>query len=193
MPEVPQQLFVLWAQRVKRIGCHDGGELLLQVVGHLSPASLAALRLLAASPCLPAHGPTLGQHHGAAVLVQQNGDGHGGRPVRVGGRGELVGIDAAAAAALLALLGHLPHVEDELALAEEGAVVDQQQVDIVQQAALGLACRHTVGGSKSGCRVFYRARAQILHHHGCLVMPCCPVLSLPWSLASGAVSYKPPG
>lgn len=121
---------------MKRIGRHDRCKLLLQVVGHLSSASLAALRLLAASLSLAARGPTLGQHHGAAVLVQQNGDGHGGRPVRVGGRGELVGVDAAAA--LFALLGHLPHVEDKLALAQEGAVVDQQQVDVVQEAALGL-------------------------------------------------------
>lgn len=103
---------------MKRIGPHDSRKLFPQVVGHLSLASLAALRLLHASLRLPAHGPTLGQHHGAAVLVQRDGDGHGGRPVRVGGRGELVGVDAAAAAAaLFALLRHLPHVEDELALA----------------------------------------------------------------------------
>lgn len=57
--------------------------------------------------------------------------------MRVGGRGELVRVDAAAA--LLALLGHLPHVEDELALAEQRAVVDQQQVDVVQKTTLGLS------------------------------------------------------
>lgn len=30
-------------------------------------------------------------------------------------------------------------MEDELALAEEGAVVDQEQVDVVQEAVLGLS------------------------------------------------------
>lgn len=136
VPEVPQQLFVLWAERVQGVGGHDGRKLLLQVVGHLPLASLAPFHLLA--PGVTAHEvAALGQHHRVTVLVQQDGDGHGGGLVRVGGRGELVRVDAAAA--LLALLRHFPHVEDELALAQQGAVVDQQQVDVVQEAAFGLS------------------------------------------------------
>lgn len=117
MPEVPQQLFVLRAKWMQGVCSHDSRKLFLQVVWHLSLTSLPALRFLAASPDVPANGATLGQHHGVAVLVQQNGDGHGGGLVWVSGRGELVCVDAAAA--LLALLWHLPHVEDELALTEQ--------------------------------------------------------------------------
>lgn len=188
VPEVPQQLFVLWAQTMKRVGPHNSSKLLLQVVGHLSLPPLAAPRRLRASPRLPAHSVTLGQHHGVAVLIQQNGDGHGGRPVRVGGRGQLVGVDAAAA--LFALLWHLPHVEDELALAEEGAVVDQQQVDVVQEAALGLTCEHTGGGDVV---VRYSVNANIPHRRGRLLMGRPDGRSLPWRSGSEAVSYKPPG
>lgn len=35
LPEVPQQLLVLRAERVQRVGGHDGSELLPEVVGHL--------------------------------------------------------------------------------------------------------------------------------------------------------------
>lgn len=138
LPEVPQQLLVFGTERVQRVCGHDGGELLLQVVGHLPLASLGALRLVAGGPGRLA---ALGQHHRVAVLVQQDGHGHGGGLGRVGGRGELVGVDAAAA--LLVLLGHPPHVQHKLALAQQRAVVHQQQVDVVQGAALALAWRRT--------------------------------------------------
>lgn len=131
--KVPEQLFVLGTEWVQGVGGHDGFKVLPQVVRHLPLASLPSLRPLA--PGIGARLPALGQHHGVAVLVQQDGDGHGRGFVRVRGRGELVGVDAAAA--LLALLRHFPHVEDELALAEQGAVVDQEQVDVVQETTLG--------------------------------------------------------
>lgn len=136
MPEVPQQLFVLRTEWMQGVSRHDGRKLFLQMVGHLSLTSLPSISFLTASPDIPAHVAALGQHHRVAILVQQNGDGHGGGLVRVGGRGELVRVDATAA--VLALLRHFPHVEDELALAEQGAVVDQQQVDVIQKATLGL-------------------------------------------------------
>ena len=153
--EVPQQLLVLGAQRVQRVLGQDGLKLLPQVVGHLPLDPRLAPRLPSVlSPRVPqststststtptstttAPGvPALGQHHRVAVLVQGHGHGHGGGLVRVGGGGELVGVDAAAA--LLALLGDLPHVQHELALPQQRPVVHQQQVDVVLQPRLALA------------------------------------------------------
>lgn len=138
VPEMPEQLLVLRTQWVQRVSGHDGFKLFLQVVRHLPLTSLPSLSLLAPTSGIPADVPALGKNHRVAVLVQENGDGHGRGFVWVGGRGELVCVDAAAAA-LLALLWHLPHVEDELALAQQRAVVYQQQVDVVQKTALCLS------------------------------------------------------
>lgn len=129
MSKVPQQLFVLSAERMQWVGSQNGRKLSFQVVGHLSLPSLSTLRINIPSPGIMAQVATLGQHHRVAVLVQQNGNGHGGCLVRVCGRCEFVHIDAAAA--LLTLLRHFPHVEDKLTLAQQRAVVDKQQVDIV--------------------------------------------------------------
>lgn len=138
MSEVPEQLFVLRTQWMQGVSSYDGFKLFLQVIGHLSLTSLPSLSFLAPGPDISDHVAALGQHHRVAVLVQQNGDGHGRSLVRVGGRGELVRVDAAAAA-VFTLLWHFPHVQDELALSEQRAVVDQQQVDVVQKAAFGLS------------------------------------------------------
>lgn len=70
MPEVPQQLFVLRTERVQGVGSHDSRKLFLQVVWHLSLTSLPALRFLPPSSDVSTHVPTLGQHHGVAVLIQ---------------------------------------------------------------------------------------------------------------------------